>query len=53
MHNVVRVERIELSSYPWEGYIMAVIRYPPDYNMEPPAGIEPATYALRVRRSTN
>ena len=25
---VVRVERVELSSYPWEGYIIAVIRYP-------------------------
>ncbi len=26
---MVRVERVELSFYPWEGYIIAVIRYPP------------------------
>ena len=25
--DVVRVERIELSSQPWEGYILATIRY--------------------------
>lgn len=25
---MVRVERVELSSHPWEGYIIAVIRYP-------------------------
>ena len=24
----MRVERVELSSHPWEGYIIAVIRYP-------------------------
>jgi hypothetical protein len=28
MRGMVRVERIELSSQPWEGYIMATIRYP-------------------------
>jgi hypothetical protein len=26
---MVRVERIELSSRPWEGRILATIRYPP------------------------
>ena len=25
---LVRVERVELSSYPWEGHIIAVIRHP-------------------------
>ena len=31
---MVRVERVELSSYPWEGYIIAAIRHPRafDYN---------------------
>jgi hypothetical protein len=77
---MVRVERIELSSQPWEGYILATIRYPRLYNywshlpgsnpkrtsgtlcrlersgveqLEPPCGIEPQTFSLRVRRSTN
>ena len=27
-HYLVRVERVELSSHPWEGYIIAVIRHP-------------------------
>ena len=28
---LVRVERVGLSSYPWEGYIIAVIRHPRKY----------------------
>lgn len=49
---MVRVQRVELWSQPWEGHIIAVIRYPQKH-LEPPAGIEPATYALRKRRSTS
>ena len=28
---LVRVWRVGLQSHPWEGYIIAVIRYPPSY----------------------
>jgi hypothetical protein len=81
---MVRVLGIEPSAQPWEGYILATIRYPQAAGgglrtpclaatkmlaflwsktrsrfyhwctnlLEPPAGIEPATYALRKRRST-
>ena len=30
---MVRVERVELSFHPWEGYIIAVIQYPPDVKL--------------------
>lgn len=46
---MVRVAGVEPTSQPWEGRIIAVIRHP----LEPPAGLEPATHALRMRCSTN
>ena len=46
---MVRVEGVEPSFQPWEGYIIAVIRYP----LEPPSRIELLTYTLRMCRSTN
>lgn len=46
---MVRVARIELASQPWEGRVMPLNHT----RVEPPSGIEPLTYALRMRRSTN
>ncbi len=66
---MVRVEGVEPSSQPWEGYIMAVIRHPLavkgvpvkrmfcgvelNPKLEPKMRLELTTYALRKRRSTN
>ena len=55
LNELVRVLGVEPSSQPWEGYILAAIRYPLTAMpvLEPPAGIEPATCALRMRCSTD
>ena len=63
---LVRVAGVEPASEPWEGPIIAVIRHPlactraPSVTegcycqkLEPISGLEPLTYALRKRRSTN
>lgn len=46
---MVRMAGVEPTSQPWEGCIIAAILHP----LEPSTGIEPVTYALRKRRSTN
>lgn len=46
---MVRIERIELSTQPWEGYILPLYD---TREMEPSWGIEPQTSALRKRRSS-
>ena len=56
---LVRVEGVGPSSHPWEGYIIAVIRYPRFYltkrlsYVEPMAGVEPVTCSLRMSCSTS
>ena len=62
---MVRVEVVETSSYPWEGYIIAVIRYPqclynsikklPEWEsfikLAGPTGVEPAISSVTGRRT--